>query len=94
MRRNKAKVVQLIAGATAMTIMSQFSKATQTAYTWQGGVDNNWFTAGNWNPNGIDSKDTFTTLAGETVPFPEGWNPAVVRETIQIGEKIFLKELS
>jgi N-acetylmuramoyl-L-alanine amidase len=45
-----------------------------------------------WNPNGIKSAATFTTLAGAVVPFPEGWNPAVVSETVQVGEQIFLKE--
>jgi spore germination cell wall hydrolase CwlJ-like protein len=45
-----------------------------------------------WNPNGIKSSKTFTTLVGQVVAFPQSWNPAVVTETTQIGAHIFLKE--
>lgn len=45
-----------------------------------------------WNPSGIKSNATFTLLDGTTVAFPQGWNPAVVTETVQIGAHIFLKE--
>lgn len=45
-----------------------------------------------WNPLGIKSNVTFKTLAGQTVAFPEDWNPAVVTETVQVGAHIFLSE--
>lgn len=47
-----------------------------------------------WNPKGIESNHTFTTLMGSTVAFPDSWNPHKVSETVQIGDHIFLKELA
>lgn len=46
-----------------------------------------------WNPNGIQSAKTFKLNDGTVVKFPETWNPAVVKETVQIGAHIFLREL-
>lgn len=45
-----------------------------------------------WNPLGIKSNVTFETLSGQTVDFPQSWNPEVVSETVQIGSHIFLRE--
>jgi spore germination cell wall hydrolase CwlJ-like protein len=46
-----------------------------------------------WNPAGITSSKTFTLADGGTVKFPQTWNLAVVRETVKIGQHIFLKEM-
>jgi len=46
-----------------------------------------------WNPAGIASDKTFTTLSGQVVKFPHTWNASVVRESVQIGHHIFLVEV-
>ena len=41
-------------GNSATTTEAQADRISGTAYTWDnGGVDSNWSTAGNWNPDGI-----------------------------------------
>lgn len=45
-----------------------------------------------YNPAGIVSTATFMLNDGSVVKFPQGWNPAVVKETVVIGAHIFLKE--
>ena len=46
-----------------------------------------------WNPQGIKSNRNFKLTTGAEVPFPDTWNPAVVRETCVIGHHVFLREI-
>lgn len=46
-----------------------------------------------WNPAGISSEKTFTLPNGNTVRFPQTWNPSAVQFTAQIGKHIFLREV-
>ena len=45
-----------------------------------------------YNPKGIRTTATFTLPSGTVVPFPEGWNPAVVTYRCEIAGQLFFTE--
>jgi len=46
-----------------------------------------------WNPNGIESDATFKLNDGSVVKFPKTWSVHAVKETVVIGNHVFLQEI-
>jgi N-acetylmuramoyl-L-alanine amidase len=44
-----------------------------------------------YNPQGIKTEATITLPSGQTIPFPQGWNPAAVKYTTRIGGHVFFR---
>ncbi|HEV7926591.1 MAG TPA: Ig-like domain-containing protein, partial [Verrucomicrobiae bacterium] len=57
-----------VATSAPVNITVYYNHAQTTNYTWTGAVSGDWFTAGNWNPNGIPGVlDNVTLANGGTI---------------------------
>ena len=62
-----------VATSAPVNITVYYNHAQTTNYTWTGAVSSDWFTAGNWTPNGVPGVlDNATLAIGSTISLSSG----------------------